>query len=169
MKNGTDVLLRPIRPEDEPAMVKFHETLSDRSVYLRFFHMQKLSARVAHERLLRKCFIDYDREMALVAEYTNAANGEHEVIAVGRLTRQPGTVEAEVAVLVADQYQHQGLGAELLARLIQVARDEKLDKVVATILPENMGMRALASRFGFVVQKSSDMDLVKAVLALSEN
>jgi len=166
MKNGAEVLLRPIRPEDEPAMAKFHETLSDRSVYLRFFHMQKLSARVAHERLLRKCFIDYDREMALVAEHSNPAKGEHEVLAVGRLTRQPGTGEAEVAVLVADRYQHQGLGAELLARLIQVARDEKLDRIVATILPENMGMRALATKFGFVVQKSSDMDLVKAVLPL---
>ena len=66
-KNGMQVLLRPIGPEDEPAMVKFHETLSDRSVYMRFAHMQKLSSRVAHERLITKCFIDYDREMALVA------------------------------------------------------------------------------------------------------
>ena len=72
-KNGMQVLIRPIRPEDEPAMAKFHETLSDRSVYLRFFHMDKLSSRVAHARLLRKCFIDYDREMALVAERSNPA------------------------------------------------------------------------------------------------
>ena len=166
MKDGTQVLLRPIRPEDEPAMAKFHETLSDRSVYLRYFHMEKLSSRVAHERLMRKCFIDYDREMALVADLMNHASGTHEIIAVGRLTRTRGTRDAEVAVLVTDQYQHGGLGAELLARLIQVARDEKLDRIVATILLENMAMRALASRHGFQVQKDADLGVVQAVLTL---
>ena len=68
MKDGAEVLIRPIRPEDEPMMVKFHETLSERSVYLRYFHLMNLSQRIAHERLTRICFIDYDREMALVAE-----------------------------------------------------------------------------------------------------
>ncbi len=68
MKDGSDVLIRPIRPEDEPMMVKFHATLSERSVYLRYFHLMNLPQRVAHERLTRICFIDYDREMALVAE-----------------------------------------------------------------------------------------------------
>ncbi len=71
-KAGIQVLVRPIRPEDELAMARFHERLSDRSVYLRYFHMEKLSERVAHERLLRKCFIDYDREMALIVESTGA-------------------------------------------------------------------------------------------------
>src|ERR1700674_4374856 len=68
MKDGAAVVIRPIRPEDEPQMVGFHGSLSEESVYLRYFHMAKLSTRVAHERLIRKCFIDYDREMALVAE-----------------------------------------------------------------------------------------------------
>ncbi len=165
-KNGMKVLLRPIRPEDEPAMAKFHETLSDRSVYLRFFHMQKLSSRVAHERLLQKCFIDYDREMALVAEGADPAGGDPEITAVGRLTRARGSREAEVAVLVADRYQHCGLGSELLGRLIQVARDEKLERIIATILLENMAMRALASRYGFKVIKDEDLSLIRAVLTL---
>lgn len=167
MKDGTQVLLRPIRPEDEPAMAKFHETLSDQSVFLRFFHMEKLSSRVAHERLMRKCFIDYDREIALVAEHVNHANGDHEIIAVGRLTRSPGTRDAEVAVLVTDHYQHGGVGTELLTRLIRVARDERLDRVVATILLENMAMRALVSRLGFQLQGDADMGVVQAVLTLS--
>jgi acetyltransferase len=166
MKDGTRVLLRPIRSEDEPAMAKFHETLSDRSVYLRYFHMENLSSRVAHERLIRKCFVDYDREIAIVAELVNCTNGRHEIIAVGRLTRIHGTRDAEVAVLVADQYQHGGLGTELLARLIQVARDEKLDRVVATILFENVAMRGLVSRCGFKFQGKADMGVVQAILAL---
>ncbi len=165
-KNGMQVLIRPIRPEDEPAMAKFHETLSDRSVYLRFFHMEKLSSRVAHARLLRKCFIDYDREMALVAERMNPEGAQHEIMAVGRLTRTPGTKEAEVAVLVADQFQHCGLGSELLGRLIQVGRDEKLQRITATILPENMGMRALAARHGFETVKNSDLSAIKIALDL---
>jgi acetyltransferase len=166
MKDGTEVLIRPIRPEDEPAMARFHETLSDKSVYLRFFHMEKLAARIAHDRLVRKCFIDYDREMALVVERTIPANGDREIIAVGRLTRQHGARNAEIAVLVADSYQHQGLGGELLARLIQVGRDEKLNRIVATILMENTAMRALTARHGFAIQGEADMGVVEAVLTL---
>ena len=83
MKDGTPVVIRPIRPEDEPAMVVFHQKLSERSVYLRFFQPLKLTQRTSHERLTRACFIDYDREMALVVEGTNAA-GEPEILAVGR-------------------------------------------------------------------------------------
>jgi len=165
-KNGMQVLILPIRPEDEPAMAKFHETLSDRSVYLRFFHLDKLSSRVAHARLLRKCFIDYDREMALVAERSNQGGTEHEIMAVGRLTRTPGTSEAEVAVLVADPFQHCGLGSELLGRLIQVGRDEKLERITATMLPENMAMRALVARSGFEVVKNSDLSAVRVALQL---
>lgn len=165
-KNGMHVLLRPIRQEDEPAMAKFRETLSDRSVYLRFFHMEKLSSRVAHIRLMSKCFIDYDREMALVADWDNPSSGEHEIMAVGRLTRMHGSREAEVAVLVSDRFQHCGLGSELLGRLIQVARDEKLERITATILLENMAMRALAARYGFEVVRDADLSLIRAVLTL---
>ena len=165
-KNGMQVLFRPIRPEDEPAMAKFHETLSDRSVYLRFFHLDKLSSRVAHSRLLRKCFIDYDREMALVAERSNPQGGDSEIMAVGRLTRSPGTSEAEVAVLVADAFQHCGLGSELLRRLIQVGRDEKLERITATMLPENMAMRALVAHSGFEVVKNTDLSAIHVALQL---
>ena len=166
MKDGTQVLLRPIRPEDEPAMVKFHETLSDRSVYLRYFHMEKLSSRVAHERLIRRCFVDYDREIALVAEIMNHVKGDREIIAIGRLTRSPGTRDAEVAVLVTDRYQHAGLGSALVARLIQIARDEKLERIVATILLENTAMHSILSRQGFRIQGTADVGVVEAVLAL---
>jgi len=148
MKDGTGVLIRPIRPEDEPAMINFHETLSERSVYLRYFHMEKLTERVAHDRLIQKCFIDYDREMALVAVRA-AATGGQEILGIGRLSRNPGTREAEVAVLVTDKYQRQGLGMEIIRRLICVARDEKLESIEANTLPENIAMRALASGLGF--------------------
>jgi acetyltransferase len=86
--------------------------------------MENFRSRVAHERLIRKCFIDYDREIASVAEILNHAKGGHEMIAIGRLIRPRGTRDAEVAMLVRDKYQHAGWGAEILARLIQIAREE---------------------------------------------
>jgi acetyltransferase len=129
-------------------MIRFHESLSERSVYLRYFHMEKLTERVAHDRLIQKCFIDYDREMALVAVHA-AEDGAQEILGIGRLSKNPGTREAEVAVLVTDKYQRQGLGMEIMRRLIRVARDEKLESIEANTLPENVAMRALASGLGF--------------------
>ncbi len=165
-KDGTEILFRPIRPEDEPMMVKFHETLSDESVHLRYFHMEKLDTRVAHERLIRKCFIDYGQEMALVAEQAAPDTDQREILAVGRLSKSRTSEEAEVAVLVSDPYQRRGLGTELLRRLIEVARDEKLQEIVAHILLENLAMRALADRFGFKLRDSNDPRMVVAVLSL---
>jgi acetyltransferase len=94
LPDGSPVIVRPIRPEDEPLLVKFHETLSDRSVYLRYLHTMKLSQRVAHERLTRICFIDYDREMALVVEKTDRDTGEKQILGVGRLQKLHGTKDA---------------------------------------------------------------------------
>jgi acetyltransferase len=165
-KDGIELLIRPIRPEDEPMMVKFHGTLSDESVFLRYFHLESLSARVAHERLIRNCFIDYDREMALVIERVSPNTGEREILAVGRLTKSRAAGEAEVAALVSDRFQRHGLGTELARRLIQIARDEKLTKIIAHLLPENLALFALADRFGFKIHDSKDLGMIVAVLSL---
>jgi len=87
MKDGTRVTIRPIRPEDEPLMVKFHGTLSDRTVYLRYFSSLSLARRTAHDRLVRICFTDYEREMVLVAECTDPQTAELNILGVGRLNK----------------------------------------------------------------------------------
>ena len=166
MKDGNQVTIRPIRPEDEPLMVKFHETLSDSSVYLRYFCSISLSRRVAHERLLRICFGDYDREMALVAERTDPVTGERRIIAVGRMTKLHVGKEAEVAVLVSDQYQKLGLGNELLRRVVQIARDEKLSRVSAEMLTDNVAMQVITKHLGFRLRASDDLTSVRAFLDL---
>lgn len=166
MRNGCNVTIRPIRPEDEPLLVKFHETLSDRSVYLRYFCSLSLSRRVAHERLLRICFGDYDREMALVAESAPSESGERQIMAVGRINKLHGKNEAEVAVLVSDQYQNLGLGYELLRRVVDIARDEKLEEVSAEMLPDNIAMQVIMKRVGFLVRPGEDMSSVRAYLKL---
>ena len=166
MKNGTEVTIRPIRPEDEPLMVQFHQTLSDRSVYFRYFCSLSLSARVAHERLVRICFSDYDREIVLVSQRTEAGTGDCRIIAVGRMNKLRAGNEAEVAVLVSDQYQKLGLGHELLRRLVEIAQDEKLVRVSAQILPDNLAMQVIMKRLGFRVHLSKDLGSARAVLDL---
>ncbi len=166
MKDGNQVTIRPIRAEDEPLMVKFHETLSDRSVYLRYFCSLSLSRRVAHERLLRICFGDYDREMVLVAERADPATGERRILGVGRMNKLHSGNEAEVAVLVSDKYQGLGLGNELLRRVVQVARDEKLGRVSAEMLTDNVAMQIIMKHIGFGVRASDDMTSVRAFLDL---
>ena len=156
MKDGSPIVIRPIRPEDEPLMMRFHESLSAESVYLRYFHMAKLSTRVAHERLVRKCFIDYDREMALVAELTDADTRSTCIAAVARLSRLPSLEEAEIGVVVADKFQHQSLGSELIKKLVEIARIEKIKHVVAEFHSENSAIRHLAQHGGATVKRTSD-------------
>jgi len=165
-KNGSKLLLRPIRPEDEPLLVKFHGTLSERSVSRRYFHAITLSARVAHERLTRICFIDYDREMALVASHQDPTTGEPEILGVGRLSKIRETNEAEFALLIADKFQRQGLGTALLDRLLQVGRDEKIARITGDILPENIEMQRLCEKLGFRLTHPPDDPVVKAVIDL---
>ena len=147
-------------------MVKFHETLSERTVYLRYFHLMNLEQRTHHERLTRICFIDYDREIALVAERCNPETGEAEILAVGRMMKVHGSTEAEVAVVVSDKWQGRGLGKELLARLLIVGADEKLTKLTADILPDNREVMRICEKLGFTLKHSLDDEVVRAEFAL---
>lgn len=166
MKDGTPVTIRPIRPEDEPLMVQFHNTLSEESVYFRYFHLIKLESRVAHERLTRICFIDYDRQMALVAEYQNPETQARQILAVGRLSKLHGTNEAEFALIVSDRCQCQGLGTQLLQQLLQVGRDEHLTTISADILADNYGMQKVCAKVGFRITRTSDPTVMKAEIQL---
>ena len=151
MKDGKKVTIRPIRPEDEPLMVNFHEGLSERSVYLRYFSPLKLQQRVAHSRLTRICFNDYDREIALVAE-EHGPKGDPQIIGVARLSKLHSTNAAEFAVVVIDKWQHKGLGTELTKRLVQIAKNEKLDRLIAYTLRENKEMQNMCKKVGFKVR-----------------
>jgi acetyltransferase len=166
-RDGTTLRLRPIRPEDEPLLVAFHRTLSERTVALRYFHAMKLSARVAHERLTRICFVDYDREMVLVAERNGTAAGVgREILGVGRLSKIRATGDAEFALLISDQFQRRGLGSALLERLIGIARDEGIRRIIGSILPENLGMRRVCEKLGFRLSHDVEDGVVKAEMVL---
>ena len=145
---GVEVTIRPIRPEDEPLMVKFHKTLSDRSVHLRYFGLVSLEKRIMHERLRQVCFIDYDREIALVVDLTNR-DGTHQILGVGRLIKEHETDEAEFAVLISDPWQGKGFGSELLKLLVQIGRKERLRRITGRISPENTTMKTVSEQVGF--------------------
>jgi acetyltransferase len=166
MPDGTPVIIRPIRPEDEPLMVRFHETLSERSVYFRYFHAMQLTQRISHERLTQICFIDYAREMALVVLRKNPQTGDQEILAVGRLNKVHGTREGEFAVLVSDNYHHRGLGFELLKRLVEIGRKEKLTRIYGDILPENRDMLRICDKLGFRRHYLADDGIVRAEIEL---
>src|SRR5690606_13787473 len=109
MRDGREVTIRPIRPEDEPLMVEFHRNLSENTVYYRYMGMLSFDQRVRHERLTRMCFIDYDREIALVADYYDRESMTHRIFGVARFIKMHATSRAEYAIVVADDLQRQGL------------------------------------------------------------
>jgi acetyltransferase len=142
------VTIRPIRPEDESLMVEFHRTLSETTVNQRYFSLLQLEKRIAHERLTRICFNDYDCEFPLVVDLKNP-DGQHEILGVGRLNKVHGLNEARFAIVISDAWQGKGLGTQLLKLLIDVGRHEKLARVTASMLPENDRMRQICRNAGF--------------------
>ena len=149
LPDGTTLTIRPVKPEDEPMMIDFTLSLSPDNLYLRYFHSVSVSTLISHEKLTRLCFVDYNREISLVAVREDPKTNRPEIIAHGQLTRLHGRRDAEFAVQVRDQYQGSGLGTHILTQLLEIARDEKLEKVVAEIMPENAGMRRVCTKLGF--------------------
>jgi acetyltransferase len=157
---GLSLLIRPIRPEDEPLLVRFHETLSEQTVYLRYLEHLRLNQRINHQRLARLCFIDYSREMALVAEYDGPA-----IAAVARLIRTDDG-KAEFALLVADAHQGHGLGTELLGQLVRIGRAEGVRQIVGEISSGNGSMHAICRKLGFQLRDELGSPTVQAIIDL---
>jgi len=164
-KDGTKITFRPLRPEDEPLMVKFHESLSDRSVYMRFMHPMLLSQRAAHVRLSRICHGDYDREITLIADRHDDGPDELRVLAASRMSKIHGENAARFSLLVSDCCQHMGIGKEIMKRMLDVARQEKISRLEVLMTHDNQAMRHLCEGFGFSFSDTDD-GLIKAELSL---
>jgi acetyltransferase len=150
-------------PEDEPLIVDFHDRLSERTVVERYFTALALSARTAHERLTRICFIDYDRELALVAEKRDPS-GKSVIAGVSRMNRQEDGSSATLAVVIADDFQGQGLGEALMRRALDAARAEGVRRVIIHFLPQNERMNRLSRKLGFAL--TEEKALIRGELAL---
>jgi len=165
--DGHVLQIRPIRPEDEPLVVEFHRTLSEETVFERYLRHLGFDERTAHERLIRICFLDYARELALVAEGDHPDTGAPEIIGIGRLSRVFGTDDATFAVLVTDARQGKGVGTELLRRLVEVARAEGVAMIAADMRAENVGMRRAAEKVGFTLRPGATEEVVRAEMRLA--
>jgi len=144
-------------------MVEFHRTLSNRTVYLRYFEDMELTKRIDPERLHSVCTVDFKQKMAVVAEWINPDTEQREIIGCGRLLRLFPD-EAEFAILVSDTFQSTGLGTQILNRLVNIARNAKVKRVVGYILPENIGMQAVCRKLGFRVEMNRSCKEVEATL-----
>jgi acetyltransferase len=164
-KDKTKVTIRPILPEDEALLAKFHTVLSDRSVFMRYLQPIMLQERVMHERLARICHVDYDREIALIAE-TMDKNGEQTVMGVARLSRIHGSNEARLSVLIGDPYQGIGLGGEMIRRAVDVARQERLSRLSAILTADNQVMLHIFKKLGFTIQPLQDESILAALMNL---
>ncbi len=161
LPDGTKVTLRPIKPEDEPLEHEMLTSLKTETLRTRFFSVIK---DISHEMLVRFCNIDYDREMAIVAE---VKEGDKKRIAgIGRLINDPDVMAAEYAVLVHDSFQGKGLGYKLLDVLIGIAQDKGLDEIHGTVLSENDKMLRMARKLGFTLERQPHDDTTLVRLAL---
>jgi len=150
-RDGTEITLRPIRPEDEPIELEFIRGLSTETSRFRFFQIIK---DLPHEALVRFCNIDYDREMAFIAE---TREGDRKIeIGVSRLIMEPNRKRGEFAVVVADKYQGKSLGIKLVDMLVEVAKEKGLETIYGDIMPENLKMIRLCEKLGFTIRRERE-------------
>jgi acetyltransferase len=149
MRNGIAIEIRSIQPDDEERMVRFHEGLSERTVYMRYFESLSLAARTSHGRLARICFADPIGETVLVALFDDRKSDRPRIVGVGRVNKLATTNKAEVALLVSDEFQGCGVGTELLRQLIRTARGHKIKQLQAEMLRDNTAMQKVLKKCHF--------------------
>ena len=148
LRDRTRVHLRPIVPEDEPLLHEAVASMSERTVYFRFFSpIKRMSDALAH----RLAVVDYNDRFAIVAT-VRRPNGKDRIVGVARYDRAAGTEVAEVAVAVIDEFQRRGLGSQLLAELARVGRAHGIRTFSLIVLPENREMLGLLRRMGWIHQ-----------------
>jgi acetyltransferase len=163
MANGQEVLLRPIKPEDEPMWLEMFKGFSEESIRYRFFQVLKDTP---HEVRVRYCNIDYDREIAIVAESNQ--DGKRRILGIGRLSLDPDGKSGEFAIIVTDEFQNVGLGTKLADHVLEVADDMGIERVYSVMLEENYRALSLMKRMGFSLKHSGD-GTVEGTLILKGN
>ena len=151
LPDATDIIIRPIRPEDAELEKDFVHGLSDESKYFRFMEtLQELTPTM----LVRFTQIDYDREMALMA--VTEMDGRELELGIARYTTNPDAESCEFALVVSDKWQHKGLGHKLMTALMDVARSRGLKRMEGEVLSANQGMLRLVSSLDFTVSANPD-------------
>jgi acetyltransferase len=160
LPDGSDVLLRPIRPEDEPLEHEMLTSLSAKTLKERFFQPIK---QITHEMHVRLCNIDYEREMAIVAEVRDG--NKKRLIGIGRLIMEPDLKQGEFAVIVHDAYQGKGLGYKLVDTVIGIGHERGVEEIYGFVLSDNMNMLKMSRKLGCSVEPLEE-DITKVTLRL---
>lgn len=163
LKDGNEILVRPIRPDDEPRVREMFYKFSEQTVYLRYHGQLKA---MPHNKLQVFCNVDYDTEMALVGIVGDEERAQ--IVGVGRYMTDPGKSQAEMAFVVADDWQRKGLGSYLFRRLIEIARQEGIRRFTADVLSENSGMLKIFHRSGMNVETSTDEGVVHVTMSAAD-
>lgn len=158
---GQEILVRPIKPEDESLLKELFGVLSKNSIYNRFFSTIKELSPAMLDRFTQ---IDYDRQIALVA--LDRHSNKNEMLGVARVIGDPDGKTGEFSVLVGDPWHGQGIGALLLTRVLQLAKQRGIETVWGIVLRENQNMRALGEKLGFVEKAGEDAQEVKLKIDL---
>jgi len=153
LRNGRRVLLRPIRPSDEPLMKELFKTFSEETVMYRFFGVIK---EMSHKELARYCNVDQDKEVAIVAEIDE--NGRKRLIGVVRLAIEPDGKTGEIAFVVGDPWQNLGLGSKMVDYLIDIGKAKKLEIIYALML------RIITERFDSCRRGGSELSIWKVIV-----
>jgi acetyltransferase len=162
LRDGRAVILRPIKPEDEPLWLEMFQNFSEESIRYRFFQILKDTP---HETRVRYCNIDYDREIAIVAELTE--DGRRRILGVVRVSIEPNGKTGEIAFIVADAWQGLGLGTKMVDYVLEICADMKLETIYAIMLPDNHRAISLMKKMGFTVRSMED-GTVKGTLSIKE-
>jgi len=162
LRDGRTVILRPIKPEDEPLWLEMFQNFSEESIRYRFFQILKDTP---HETRVRYCNIDYDREIAIVAELTE--EGRKRILGVSRVSIEPDGKTGEIAFIVADPWQGLGLGTKMVDYVLEICADMKLETIYAIMLADNYRAIGLMKKMGFTV-KYMDDGTVKGTLNIRE-
>lgn len=149
MSDGTNITIRPIRPEDAEIVQNFVRGLSPQSRYFRF--MQTINE-LTQDMLIRFTQLDYNRELALIA--VQEINGEETELGVARYVVNPDGHSCEFALAVADEWQHHGLGSQLMTHLMDAARERGYHSMDGEILADNKKMLDLVRSLGFHLHAS---------------
>jgi acetyltransferase len=151
LSDGREVILRPVKPEDEPLEHELLTSLSEDTMRSRFFSVIR---DITHEMLVRYCNIDYDREMAIVAELRE--NDRKRMIGIARLISDSDHKSGEFAVLVHDGFQGHGLGYKLVDVIIGIAQEKGLERIYGDVLSDNRRMLAVCRKLGFTTQVTDE-------------
>jgi acetyltransferase len=162
LRDGRTVLLRPIKPEDEPLWLEMFQNFSEESIRYRFFQIIKDTP---HETRVRYCNIDYDREIAIVPELTE--EGRRRILGVARVSIDPDGKSGEIAFIVADPWQGLGLGTKLVDYAIEISKNMKVETLYAIMLPDNYRAINMMRKMGFAITYMDD-GTVRGVLNLKE-